>query len=65
MRTILLPIHLFVALTFIANSAPLSEIDLKNSRGNSPEPDRASRFLGTTSDSPDEKPKRSACLADL
>ena len=30
MRTVLLPIHLFVALTCIANSALLSEIDLKN-----------------------------------
>jgi outer membrane lipoprotein carrier protein len=30
MRTVLLPIFLFVALTFIANSAPVSEADLKN-----------------------------------
>jgi outer membrane lipoprotein-sorting protein len=30
MRTVLLPIFLFVALTCIANSAPLSEVDLKN-----------------------------------
>jgi len=30
MRTVLLPILLFVALTGIANSAPLSEADLKN-----------------------------------
>jgi outer membrane lipoprotein-sorting protein len=30
MRTVLLPILLFVALTCIANSAPLSEADLKN-----------------------------------
>jgi outer membrane lipoprotein-sorting protein len=30
MRTVLLPIFLFLALTCIANSAPLSEADLKN-----------------------------------
>src|SRR5437667_11015991 len=30
MRTVLLPISLFVALTCIANSAPVSEADLKN-----------------------------------
>src|SRR6266702_8310513 len=30
MRTVLLPIFLFVALTCIANSAPVSEADLKN-----------------------------------
>jgi outer membrane lipoprotein-sorting protein len=30
MRTVLLPIVLSVALTYIANSAPLSEVDLKN-----------------------------------
>ena len=30
MRTVLLPIFLFVALRCIANSAPLSEADLKN-----------------------------------